>query len=636
MDLIGQVDQEIERLSELLSGLQSGDGAWRFCYENAMLTDAYMIVVLRTLEIEDESLIRSLRDRLLSAQSADGAWRAYPDERDGNLSATVECYYALLYSGYSSSEDPPLAKARAFIREKGGLQSADGLLTRIMLASTGQIPWPRSLSVPLEFLLLPSSFPINLYDFSVYARAHMVPAMLLSDRQFAIRTRMSPDLSELFVGAWESHLRFEPLPDPEFRALHPLLEQIGEGIAGMAGLPSQLHADAVKRAERYMLQRIEPDGTFYSYATSTFLMILALLAIGYEKSHPVIRQAVQGLKSMICREGDTIFVQNSPSTVWDTALLSYALQEAGTPPEHSMIRRANAYLAAKQQRKPGDWSLHNPATLPGGWGFSDSNTMNPDVDDTTASLRAIRGSATADPTYREAWNRGLNWLLSMQNDDGGWPAFEKNTDRQLLTLLPLQEAKSSSIDPSTPDLTGRTLEFLGKYAGLGTRHTFVRRGTDWLIGRQEQDGSWYGRWGVCFIYGTWAALTGLTASGLRADHPSVRAGAQWLTGIQNEDGGWGESCESDRQMRYVPLAESTPSQTAWALDALIAAHDSPTPAIEKGIGRLIALSRESESSRFAAYPTGAGLPGIFYSHYHSYRYIWPLLSLAHYKKKYDR
>lgn len=636
MNLIGQVDREIVRLSERLSRLQSGDGSWRFCYENALLTDAYMIVVLRTLEIADEPLIRSLRDRLLSAQNADGAWRAYPDEREGNLSATIECYYALLYSGYNRADDPPLAKARTFILEKGGLQSAGSLLTRVMLASTGQIPWPRSLSVPLEFLLLPSQSPINLFDFSVYARAHMVPTLLLVDRQFAIRTERTPNMSDLNVGAWDRHLRFEPMPDPEFRAIEPLLQQIGQGIANLAGLPSQLHEKAVKRAEHYMLERIEPDGTFYSYATSTFLMILALLAIGYDKGHAVIRRAVQGLKSLICREGDSIFVQNSPSTVWDTALLSYALQEAGTPPEHPAIRRANAYLLSKQQRKPGDWIMHNPDAIPGGWGFSDSNTINPDVDDTTAALRAIRRSAGTDKSYREAWNRGLNWLLSMQNDDGGWPAFERNTNHQLLTLLPLQEAKSSGIDPSTPDLTGRALEFLGKYAGLGTRHAFVRRGADWLIGCQEKDGSWYGRWGICFIYGTWASLTGLRAAGIQSDHPAVRAGAQWLADIQNDDGGWGESCDSDRQMRYVPLAESTPSQTAWALDALIAVHDSPTPAIEKGIGRLLILLPDSETDRFAAYPTGAGLPGIFYSHYHSYRYIWPLLTLAHYRNKYAK
>lgn len=629
-----QVDQAIVRLKETLSRMQSMDGCWRLCFENAVLTDAYMIVVLRTLELtDDEPLIRRLCERLLATQHADGAWRAYPDEREGNLSATVECYYALLYSGYSRPEDPPLASARAFILTKGGLKKVDGLLTKVMLAATGQAPWPLGLKIPLEFLLLPSSFPIHLFDFSGYARVHMVPALLLADRRFAKRTNTSPDLQALLGERSEEPFSWSvPAFDVEHsRELHSLLEQIINGINHIAGIPSQLHEDALRRAERYMLERIESDGTLYSYATSTLLMILALLAIGYEPRHEAIMQAVKGLKSMICRGAEPVFLQNSPSDVWDTALLSSALQEAGVSAGDPMIRQANAYLLAKQHHKAGDWRIHNPNAIPGGWGFSESNTINPDVDDTTAALRAIKRQAGAEPAYREAWNRGLHWLLSMQNDDGGWPAFEKNTDRAILARLPFREAKSSAIDPSTPDLTGRTLEFLGNYAGLGKRHAFIRRGADWLIRHQEKDGSWYGRWGVCYVYGTWAALTGLAAAGIRADHPAVRAGVQWLMDVQHADGGWGESCESDLRLRYIALPDSTPSQTAWALDALIAVHESPTPAIEKGIGRLISLVQDE--NRYAAYPTGAGLPGVFYSHYHSYRYIWPLYTLARYKNK---
>lgn len=622
-------------MSEILFRAQSPDGSWRFCYENAVLTDAYMIILLRTLEIPDEPLIRRLRDRLLATQFEDGSWRAYPDEKDGNLSATVECYYALLYSGYSQAEDPQVARARTFILDHGGLRSVSGLMTKVMLAATGQYPWPRWLKIPLEFLLLPSGFPVNVFDFSAYARVHMIPAMLLADKEFSVRTGRSPDLSELAAGeSWDRMASEDAWLSPhDRRELHPLLEQIGQGIAALAGAPSRLHEEAVKKAERYMLERIEADGTFYSYATSTFLMVLALLAVGYDRRDPVIQSAVQGLQSLVCRATNPVFVQNSPSAVWDTALLSYALQEAGVAADHPAVRRASAYLLAKQHRKPGDWTVHNPNAIPGGWGFSDSNTINPDIDDTTAALRAIRRSAAADASYREAWNRGMGWLLSMQNDDGGWASFEKNTNREVLSKLPLQEAKSSAIDPSTPDLTGRTLEFLGNYAGLGARHAFVRRGADWLIGHQEQDGSWYGRWGVCFLYGTWASLTGLTAVGIGGDHPAVRRGAAWLAEVQNPDGGWGESCESDRSMRYVPLGASTPSQTAWALDALISVHASPTPAIRKGVERLIRFS--DEDNGFAAYPTGAGLPGVFYSHYHSYRYIWPLLALAHYKAKYS-
>lgn len=626
MNPSGEVEREIRRLSDKITRIQAPDGSWRFCFENAVLTDAYMIIVLRTLEIEDENLIRLLCERLLATQSADGAWRAFPDEREGNLSATVECYFALLYSGYSQVSDFAMAKARTFILSKGGLARISGLMTKVMLAASGQYPWPRSLKIPLESLLLPSSFPVHFFDFSGYARVHMIPALLLADRQYSIKTRMTPDLAPL-IGS-----DLQTLGD-DYRELRPFLEQIGQGISALAGLPAQLHEEAVRYAERYMLERIEPDGTFYSYATCTFLMIFAMLAIGYDKRHPVIMKAVLGLKAMICKTARPIFVQNSPPDIWDTALLSCALQEAGTLADNPAILRAATYLLSKQHDRPGDWVKHNRNVPPGGWGFSASNTRNPDVDDTTAALRAIKRFASADAAYRGAWNRGLNWLLSMQNDDGGWPAFEKNTDKEILALLPFAEAKSSAIDPSTPDLTGRTLEFLGKYAGLTVNQTRVRRGADWLIGHQEKDGSWYGRWGVCFIYGTWAALTGLTAIGIAPDHKAVRSGARWLAEIQNPDGGWGESCESDRQLRYIPLQGSTPSQTAWALDALISVHDTPTPAIRKGVQRLIGLTQEENA--FTVYPTGAGLPGVFYSHYHSYRYIWPLLALAHYQNKYS-
>jgi sporulenol synthase len=361
-------------------------------------------------------------------------------------------------------------------------------------------------------------------------------------------------------------------------------------------------------------------------------MIFALLALGYDKRHPIITRSLQGLTAMLCSSDGKVFLQNSPSAVWDTALLSHALQEAGTPAENMAIQNAAAYLLSKQQRKFGDWSIHNRNPVPGGWGFSDSNTINPDVDDTTAALRSIKRLSLNEPSYRDAWNRGLNWILSMQNNDGGWPAFEKDTDNELLTWLPIDGANTAAIDPSAADLTGRTLEFLGNTAGLGLRHSFIRRGTDWLIDHQEEDGSWYGRWGICYTYGTWAALTGMMSVGLEPDHRKIQKGARWLLSIQNPDGGWGESCKSDQLMRYVPLGASTPSQTAWALDALIAIHPKPVPEMEAGIRRLITVLHEDGWT--TTYPTGAGLAGNFYIHYHSYRYIWPLLALSHYRRKY--
>ncbi|WP_338080750.1 prenyltransferase/squalene oxidase repeat-containing protein [Cohnella luojiensis] len=296
------------------------------------------------------------------------------------------------------------------------------------------------------------------------------------------------------------------------------------------------------------------------------------------------------------------------------------------------MQSAGRYLLTKQQTRLGDWSRRIKNPFPGGWGFSDINNINPDIDDTTAALRAIRNLGTRRVEYQEAFNKGLQWVLSMQNDDGGWPAFEKNIDNSLLTMLPFNGADAAAIDPSTADLTGRTLEFLGRDAGLTARHLFIRRAVRWLQKNQETDGSWYGRWGICYIYGTWAALTGMLAVGENPEHPSIQRGVEWLLSIQNPDGGWVESCTSDQEKRYIPLRQSTLSQTAWALDALVAYYPKPNSAIEKSVQYLLNTMDKADQE---IYPTGAGLPGYFYIRYHSYPYIWPLLALSHYKSKYE-
>ncbi|XEC96281.1 squalene--hopene cyclase [Paenibacillus tarimensis] len=621
-------DQAVQQTAQRLLGKQSQDGSWRFCFEMGVMTDAYMIIILRTLQIRDESLIRMLHDRMAARQEPNGAWKVYPDETAGNLSATVEAYAALLYSGHSRPSDANMKKAKQFIVSHGGLRGIDSLLTKVILACIGQYRWPPFFPLPVELMLVPSAAPVNFYDFSGYARIHLAPVMLLAGTEFAIRDERTPDLSGLIVR------QTDPAHDQtRSERSNKLWTEMIQFVKKLTFLPAHLRGAARRKAEQYMLDRIEPDGTLYSYATATFLMIFALLSLGYGKRHPVILRAVEGLKSIVCRSNGTIHVQNSTSTVWDTALVSHALQQAGVTPEHPAIQSAGLYLLSKQHTRLGDWSRHVTQPVPGGWGFSDINTINPDVDDTTAALRAIHRLGSNSPDYRNAADKGLHWVVSMQNDDGGWPAFERNTDNPLLGMLPLDDAPAAAIDPSTADLTGRTLEYLGRYPGLTVGHPFIRRAVRWLLDRQEADGPWYGRWGICYIYGTWAALTGMLAVGENPEHPALRRGASWLLRIQNPDGGWGESCASDQLKRYVPLHKSTLSQTAWALDALTAYYPEPNSGMEKGVQYLLnALDKADDD----IYPTGGGLPRHFYIRYHSYPYIWPLLALSHYKKKYGK
>ncbi|MEH7076791.1 squalene--hopene cyclase [Neobacillus drentensis] len=618
-----QIQKGIDWLIGTLRKDQSADGSWNYPFETGLSTDAYMIILLRTLEINDEELIQGLVARILSKQENNGAWKLYYDEGEGNLTATVEAYYALLYSGYVKKDDKQLRAARRFILSKGGLEEVS-IFTKVMLSLTGQYIWPDFSPLPIEFILLPHYFPINFYSFSVFGRANLTPIILLADKKFFIKAEKSPNLSELHLHRHQEDSWFR---SSEYRSLLTFIE---DGVKRLIGLPEQLHQLAVERAKKYMLDHLEPDGTFYSYYSCTFLMIFALLSDGYQKTDPIITKAVNGLLAMKCDINGHPHMQYTTAHVWNTSLIGYALQSAGVAADDPVVNKAHRYLLNRQHHTFGDWVIHNTKSLPGGWGFSDVNTMNPDVDDTTASLRSISRMV---PLERDAWDRGLSWLLSMQNDDGGWAAFEKNTDTKLFEFLPIEKGEFLLADPSCADITGRTLEFLGNYTNLPRDHNVIKKGINWLLKNQRKDGSWYGRWGLCYLYGTWGAVTGLMATGIPRSHSSIRMAVDWLLTIQNEDGGWGESCQSDSKKKYVPLGESTLTHSAWALDALISTSEEPTPQIQKGITYLLTSLEKSDWT--TDYPKGQGMAGGFYIHYHSYRYIFPLIALSHYRKKYE-
>lgn len=618
-----RVNKEMNRIMKQLIRDQSKDGAWRYPFETGIATDCSMIILLRTLEIEDEAFIKELVERIAGEQQEDGSWKLFHDQKNGNLTSTVEAYYALLYSGYRDRKDKDIQAARRFILANGGAGEVHQFL-KIMLALTGQCEWPH-FPINIEVMLIPDTFPINLFDLSVYGRANIIPFLILANTNFRKRTAQSPDLSDLFQNR-EVRL-FTEEQDEELRSLTKWVKQ------GIHGLKSHgnLRELALYRAEKYMLDRIESDGTYLNYFSTTTLMIFALLARGYHSTHPVITRAVQGLKAMTTRMDDKLHCQYTTATVWNTTLISYALQESGFAYSSSPVQKANQYILSRQQLKYGDWAIHEPTVLPGGWGFADLNTFHPDIDDTTAALRAIRTLATEQVDYRQAWDRGVNWLISMQNKDGGWAAFEKNVDKKVLNLFPVEGGKDLLIDPSTVDLTGRTLEFFGNFTNLDFHQPMIKAGVRWLLQHQQTDGSWLGRWGV-YIYGTWAAVTGMIAVGISPKHPAIQKALTWLRKIQNPDGGWGESCNSDIQNQYVPLGDSTRTHTAWALDTLISAATTVTPEMENGVAFLVDRKEKDWTS---TYPKGRGMAGSFYINYHCYEYVFPLLALAHYQKLTD-
>ena len=385
------IDSEISRLTQRLLDDQEEDGAWRYCFENSLMTDAYMIVLIRSLGIKKERLVQELADRLLSQQEEKGFWKIYRDEVEGNLSATVEAYFALLWSGAVEEKDENMVKARDYILSEGGLDKVHSM-TKFMLAAHGQYPWDRFFPVPVEVILLPSYFPVSFTDFSAYGRVHLAPLLLLKSERYIRKTSTTPDLSYLLKDQEDfSFFREEE---------RSFIKYVTSGVEAIAAFPANLNALAKKTALNYMLARLEPDGSLYSYFSSSFYMILALLSQGYLRKDPLVVNAIKALISYQCKGDGYPHIQNSPSTIWDTALISHALQSSGVDSRKTQILKANQYLYRHQHTQKGDWASEAPQTAPGGWGFSQSNTINPDVDDTTAALRALKLGAYTDQIGR--------------------------------------------------------------------------------------------------------------------------------------------------------------------------------------------------------------------------------------------
>lgn len=620
MDM-NRIRARIDEMTADLLRQQSRDGAWRMCFDSGTATDSYLIILLRLLEWPDVHLIRMLAARIASMQQPNGAWKVYPDETEGNLEATAEAYYALLSAGFYHAADPRMVRAKQFILKQGGLAEAKNLLTQVIFAATGQAEWPRLLRIPLEAFFSDLGIGLDLFSLSGHARVHLVPTLIMANKQFARRTASMPLLSDLFAG-----------PSRAFTNDTTWISALNGFIASLP-LTSLLPASsptALERAEAFMFERIEPNGTLLTFSTATILMILSLLALDYSPQSPAVNQLLSGTISLICV--DQPHLQVASSEVWDTAMLSYALREAGLTPNHNALERAGRYLLERQQIRFGDWARRLPDTPAGGWGFSDVNTLYPDVDDSVAALRAIRPYATEENGFYANWQRGLNWVLAMRNDDGGWPAFEREGMQLPASFFTFEGSADISTDPSTVDLASRVLGFLGNELDMTIGNQWLDDSVQWVLSQQTRDGSWYGRWGISFIHGTGAAIQGMTAVGMPNDHPAIKKGIKWLLDIQNEDGGWGESCHSDKAKHYVPLHASTPSQTAWALDALTAANAKPTAAIERGVEALLQTLERRDWTYF--YPTGAAQPGSMYVFYPSNNYIWPLLTLSTILKKY--
>jgi len=622
--LAASASQAAHRASEALLSRQNEQGYWwAYLTADTTLESDYILLQLwldppvgGVWQPRNRKLIDKAVRAILRRQLEDGGFNIY-EKGPAEVSATVKAYFALKLAGVSV-DDPRMAKARDCILSMGGIQAANSYV-KINLSLFGLFPREFCPSVPPEMMLLPGNF---IYQMSSWTRAIVIPLSIIHAMNPNRPVPDGFDLKELFV---PGGTRWSWLKDREFmtwRNVFLSLDAVAKFWEKRGS--TTLRKRAILRAEQWMLERTKySDGLAAIYPSMQYV-IMALDVLGYAPDHPDRVEAQRQFDSLMVEGDEEIFFQPCFSPVWDTAIAGFALGEAGHAPQPALNRMAD-WLLTKEVRRKGDWSVKRPDVEPSGWYFEFANEFYPDIDDTAMVLLSLLHAHASSPDAQNACaKRAVNWLLAMQSKDGGWAAFDVDNNWEPLSFVPFAD-HNAMLDPTCPDITGRVLEALCKY-GIAVDHSAIRRGVDYLIRTQEQDGSWYGRWGVNYVYGTCLALRGLKAAGVSDREAYILRAGEWIRSIQNADGGWGESCDSYRTNCFAP-AQSTPSQTAWAVLGLLASGDRTSISLQKGIEWLIE-NQTAEGTWNEALSTGTGFPQVFYLSYHFYRNSFPLLALA--------
>ena len=609
----------IGRACEALFARQSPEGFW--CGEltaDATLESDYILLQLWMHQPEGDTWNPPSRARIAKAcesilqrQLPDGGFNIY---RGGpaELNATIKAYCALKLAGHSPDSEP-LRRARRSILDRGGLQGANSYV-KINLSLFGLYPRQHAPSVPPEIVLLPGNV---LYEMSSWTRSILVPLSIVKARGSNRRAPAGFELDELLLPGVSMKL-------PKRNRLSVLFHHLDRVFKVWEKRGSQRIRDAgIRQAEHWILERTRFTEGLGAIYPAMMYFIMALDALGYPKDHPDLVDAVRHFESLLLETPTRFTFQPCLPPIWDTALTAFALGEAGVRDDARMTRAAD-WLLSKEVRRKGDWSVKRPDTEPSGWAFEFANEFYPDIDDTAQVLLALLHAKASDPQAQAACERrAINWLLAMQSEDGGWAAFDVDNNWAVLNQVPFAD-HNAMLDPTCPDITGRVLESLCRRGLAG--HDAVRRGVAYLLQAQEKDGSWYGRWGVNYIYGSFLAMRGLAASGAPGARDAVNRAATWLRAIQNPDGGWGESCASYDRDHFVP-APSCPSQTAWAVLGLLSANDRDSAAVRRGVQFL--LDRRNPDGTWPEdATTGTGFPTVFYLTYAMYRDYFPLLALA--------
>ena len=606
--------------AKTLTELQDKAGFWRGdLTADTTLESDYVLLLLWLYPPGESGWAPNVNQRIqkalatiLAHQLPDGGWNIYfggPSE----INATARAYTALKLGGYSP-ENPVMQRACSRVIALGGLQAANSY-TKINLSLFGFFPKQFTPSVPPELVLIPGNL---LYEMSSWTRAIVVPLSIVQAVGGLRPVPQGMTLEELYIPGKKLKL-------PKKDRISAVFNQADRVVKlwERRGV-KDIRAKAIRDAEKWMLDHTRYTEGLGAIYPSMMYSIMAMDALGYERDHPDFVEAVRQFEALIMETEDSLQFQPCVSPIWDTAIALFALGEFSTG-DADAKRRAADWIVDKEVRRKGDWSVKRPDLTPGGWAFEFANEFYPDIDDTAMVLLALQHARASDvDRQRRAEKRAVDWLLGMQSSDGGWAAFDVDNNWKLLNKIPFAD-HNAMLDPTCPDVTGRVMEALCR-RGMSYADPAIESAVDYLVNHQKKDGSWYGRWGVNYVYGTFLAIRGLRASRALAGRAAINQAAGWLKNVQNLDGGWGESCASYETHEFV-RGSSTASQTAWAILGLEAAGDFSSSAVRRGVEWLV--SRQNAKGDWdEKETTGTGFPGVFYLTYHLYKHYFPLLALA--------
>ncbi|MFJ5681434.1 squalene--hopene cyclase [Streptomyces sp. NPDC093099] len=620
-DLRVAAERATARSVEYLLGRQDAQGWWKGDLATNVTMDAEDLLLRQFLGIQDARTTEASALFIRGEQRADGTWATFHGG-PADLSATIEAYVALRLAG-DSPEDPHMARASQWVRERGGM-ARSRVFTRVWLALFGWWKWDDLPELPPELIFFPKWFPLNIYDFGCWARQTIVPLTIVSAKR-PVRPAPFP-LDELHSDP------ARPRPDKSFAPMTSwdgVFQRLDKALHAYHKVaPRRLRRTAMNAAARWIIERQENDGCWGGIQPPAVYSLIALHLLGYDLDHPIMRAGLESLDRFAVRRADGArMIEACQSPVWDTCLATIALADAGLNPDHPALVRAADWMIGEQIVRPGDWSVRRPGLAPGGWAFEFHNDNYPDIDDTAEVILALRRVRHPDAERLDAAiERGARWNLGMQSRNGAWGAFDADNTSPFPNRLPFCDF-GEVIDPPSADVTAHVVEMLA-FEGK-SHHPGTRRGIEWLLAEQETNGAWFGRWGVNYVYGTGSVVPALTAAGLPASHPAIRRAVAWLRSVQNEDGGWGEDLRSYNDEAWIGRGATTASQTAWALLALLAAGERESEAVERGIAWLAGAQRE-DGSWDEPYFTGTGFPWDFSINYHLYRQVFPLTALGRY------